>query len=153
MELTYYTDFALRVLLYAGSQDGRRVSISEVAQAYGISQDHLRKVVHRLAQHGYLETTQGRNGGLRLSCAASSIRLGDVVRLMEESLELIDCNRGPCPLCGNCELKRALNGALGEFMGYLDGVTLEQLLADPGTKHQLQHLPLAEQTRSSRLKS
>ncbi|ABM62987.1 RrF2 family transcriptional regulator [Halorhodospira halophila] len=140
MELTYYTDYALRVLLYAGAQGERRVPMREIARAYGISQDHLRKVVHRLARHGYLQTTQGRSGGLRLGCAPGAIRVGDVVRLMEDSLELIHCDRGPCPLCGHCSLKRALNGARDQFIQHLDGVTLEELLADPGTAQQLRRL-------------
>jgi len=119
------------------------VTMREVAQAYGISQEHLRKVVHRLARHGYLETTQGRSGGLRLGRAPASIRIGDVVRLMEDSLELIHCDRGPCPLCGHCSLKRVLNGARDRFLAYLDEFTLEQLLADPQTAQQLERLPRA----------
>ncbi|MBK5944532.1 RrF2 family transcriptional regulator [Halorhodospira halophila] len=144
MELTYYTDYALRVLLYAGAQGARRVTMREIAGAYGISQEHLRKVVHRLSRHGYLHTTQGRSGGLQLAREPAEIRVGEVVRLMEDSLELIHCDRGPCPLCGHCSLKRVLNGARDQFIEYLDGFTLEQLLADPGTAQQLRRLPLNE---------
>ncbi len=149
MELTYYTDYALRVLLYAGAQGERRVTMREIAAAYGISQEHLRKVVHRLARHGYLHTTQGRAGGMQLAREPGAIRIGEVVRLMEDSLELIHCERGPCPLCGHCSLKRVLNGARDQFIAYLDGFTLEQLLADPVTAQQLRRLPLDEKPTTS----
>ncbi|MBK1735727.1 hypothetical protein CKO15_10630 [Halorhodospira abdelmalekii] len=144
MELTYHTDYALRVLIYAGAQSERRVTMREIAQAYNISQEHLRKVVHRLARHGYLQTTQGRSGGLQLAREPTTIRVGEVVRLMEESLELIHCERGPCPLCGRCSLKRALNSARDQFLNHLDGITLEELLADPATAEQLRRLPLTQ---------
>ncbi len=140
MELTYYTDFALRVLLYAAGHAERRVTLREIAAAYGISQEHLRKVVHRLARHGYLETVQGRAGGLRLARASEAVRVGEVVRLMEEGLEVIDCSRGPCPLCGACSLKAALDDARDRFLERLDQVTLAQLLESPATAERIRAL-------------
>ncbi|MFP4129665.1 MAG: RrF2 family transcriptional regulator [Halorhodospira sp.] len=140
MELTYYTDFALRVLLYTAGYPERRVTMREIAGAYGISQEHLRKVVHRLARHGYLQTAQGRTGGMRLARPAAEIRVGEVVELMEDSLELIHCGREPCPLCGACSLKRALDAARDAFLDHLNQVTLAQLLEDPSTAEQVRRL-------------
>ena len=143
MELTYYTDYALRVLLYAAAHRDRRVTMREVAGAYRISQEHLRKVVHRLARHGYLETVQGRAGGLRLGRPAEEIRVGEIVALMEDSLDLIHCAREPCPLCGACALKDALDEARDRFLERLDQTTLADIAADSRTAQQL--LRLSEQ--------
>ncbi|MFP4648695.1 MAG: RrF2 family transcriptional regulator [Halorhodospira sp.] len=140
MELTYYTDFALRVLLYAAGHPERRVTMREIAGAYGISQEHLRKVVHRLARHGYLRTVQGRAGGMQLAQPATQIRVGEIIQLMEDSLELIDCDREPCPLSGACSLKRALDEARALFLKHLDQITLAQLLEDPATARQIRNL-------------
>ncbi|MCH8506371.1 MAG: Rrf2 family transcriptional regulator, partial [Ectothiorhodospiraceae bacterium] len=77
MELTYHTDYAFRVLMYAGAHPDRRVTLAEIARAYDISREHLRKVVHGLAQHGFLATPKGRAGGLTLGRHPRSIRGGD----------------------------------------------------------------------------
>ena len=70
MRLTRYTDYAMRVLLYLGAQPDKVCSISEIARAYGISQNHLMKVAHDLGKAGYVEGVRGRGGvrtgGMRL---------------------------------------------------------------------------------------
>jgi len=128
MELTSLTDYGVRVLMYAGTHDDRRVTLREIATAYGISVEHLRKVVHRLGQLGYLETTRGRAGGLRLARTADDIRIGEVVQGLEHSLNIVDCARQPCPLCGACSLKDALEDARGAFIERLNHYTLADLL-------------------------
>lgn len=155
MELTHLTDYALRVLMYAGTQDERRVTMREIATAYDISLEHLRKVVHQLAAHGYLETFRGRGGGLRLAQPAGNIRLGAVVAVVERSMEIVDCDRQPCPLRGCCALKDALDDARDAFMQRLDAYTLADLLADRRTRHQIGRLeqplrgPVAVHTATS----
>lgn len=128
MELTSLTDYGVRVLMYAAAHEDRRVTLREIAAAYGISLEHLRKVVHRLAQLGYLETTRGRAGGMRLAQKPTAIRVGEVVRGLEHSLTIVDCERQPCPLCGACALKGALDDARGAFIERLNQYTLADLL-------------------------
>lgn len=128
MELTNLTDYGIRVLMYAGAHAERRVTLREIASAYGISLEHLRKVVHRLAQVGYLETTRGRAGGMILARAPAEIRIGEVVLALEHSLNIVDCERQPCPLCGACGLKTALDDARGAFVERLNHYTLADLL-------------------------
>ncbi|SEO48734.1 RrF2 family transcriptional regulator [Aquisalimonas asiatica] len=140
MELTYHTDYGLRVLMYAGAHRDRRVTMREIAQSYDISLEHLRKVVHRLAQHGYLITTKGRAGGLTLGAPPETMRIGDIVLAMEESMAIIDCNRQPCPLCGGCSLKAVLESARTAFIEQLNTFTLEDVLGDTTTFGQLQRL-------------
>lgn len=135
MKLTQYTDYAVRVLMFAAS---KRIesgvdslsSIREIAEAYGISENHLMKVVHRLAGLGYLETLRGRNGGLRLASAPESIRLGDVVRAVEEDMNLVECfgEGSTCPLTNGCRLAKALDAARSEFLRSLDTHTLADLI-------------------------
>lgn len=131
MRLTQHTDYSLRVLMYAATLWGseRLASIQEIASSYGISENHLMKVVHRLALEGLLETKRGRNGGLGLAREPSSIRVGEVVRKMED-LELVSCFGGEsdCPLAGGCALTRALQKARASFLAELDEVTLADLV-------------------------
>ncbi len=126
MRLTRYTDYAMRVLLYLGAQPEKVCSISEIARAYGISQNHLMKVAHDLGKAGYIEGVRGRSGGIRLAKPADEINVGDVVRQTEEGFELVECST--CVIAPACGLTGALDEALAAFMAVLDRYTLADLL-------------------------
>ena len=127
MRLTRYTDYAMRVLLYVGArEEGRLTPISEISRAYGISQNHLMKVVNDLVNGGYLESVRGRFGGVRLARPATAINVGAVVRHTEEGFDLVDC--GGCIVAPACGLTGALAEALAAFMQVLDGYSLDDLL-------------------------
>jgi Rrf2 family transcriptional regulator, nitric oxide-sensitive transcriptional repressor len=130
MRLTAMTDYALRVLMYAGARPDRLCTIAEIADAHGISEAHLMKVAHRLAQDGWLATQRGRGGGLRLGRVPQAINLGDVVRGVEPDFTLVECfARDPaCVLHGHCGLANVLHSALTRFMDELDRHTLADLL-------------------------
>jgi len=127
MRLTRYTDYAMRVLLYLGARPDRLCSIAEVSRAYGVSQNHLMKVVNDLSNAGFVATVRGRYGGIRLGMKPSEINVGALVRHTEEGFELVDC--GSCVIAPACGLTVALSEALTAFMAVLDGYTLEDLLA------------------------
>lgn len=128
MQLSLFTDYALRTLMYLASQPDRQITLRELAAAYGISLDHLRKVVSRLAHLGLIESRQGRSGGLRLGAAADTIRVGQVVRQMETGDEVIDCEGRACVLIPGCALRLELADALEAFYARLDERTIADLL-------------------------
>lgn len=112
----------------------------EIAESYQISLEHLRKVIHRLARNGYLVTSQGRGGGFMLGRSPEQIHIGEVVALMEETMDIVDCQRQPCPLCGACSLKDALNGAREAFIQHLNHITLADLLKNKRTYRMIKQL-------------
>lgn len=125
MHLTRFTDYGLRTLIYLALRPDDLSSIAEIAGAYGISENHMVKVVHRLGQAGLVETIRGRNGGIRLARAAADIGLGDVVRLSEPSLALVECQAGEsCAIGGLCSLQGIMDEALGAMLAVLDGYSL-----------------------------
>ena len=132
MRLTLKTDYALRTLLFLGQQQSL-VSIAQIAQAHGISEHHLIKVVHALGRLGFVDTLRGKGGGIRLAPAALHATVGQIVRAMEDDLNLVACF-GPqsednrCLLTGGCRLQGVLHSALQAFMAELDGHTLADLL-------------------------
>ena len=130
MKLNLQTDYALRVLIYVGTNADGLSTIQEIADAYTISKAHLMKVVHRLGKAGYLDTVRGKNGGMRLKRAAATIRVGDVVRSIEEDLAVIGClgEKDFCRIQGSCVLQHALKDATDAFLAVLDGYTLADLL-------------------------
>jgi Rrf2 family nitric oxide-sensitive transcriptional repressor len=130
MRLTVYTDYALRVLMYAALHADRLPTISEIAQTYGVSRNHIMKVVYELGVAGYIETVRGQRGGLRLARPPSKIVLGDVVRRTEPDVALMPCfdpANAACAIAPACRLKRALQQASGAFFAVLDGYTLADL--------------------------
>ena len=131
MRLTSFTDYALRVLILLGVSDDRLVTIDEVGDRYGISANHLTKVVHRLGTCGYVETVRGKGGGIRLARSPESIRIGDVVRDFEEDMALVECfNKASntCPIEPDCQLKGVVRESLRAFLGKLDEHTLADLV-------------------------
>jgi Rrf2 family nitric oxide-sensitive transcriptional repressor len=130
MRLTVYTDYALRLLMYVALKRGERATILEAAQAYGISKNHLMKVANDLGRHGLLETVRGRGGGLKLAKPADRIKLGDVVRRMEDDLAMVECfaaAENTCPITGACRLRGILRSALEAYLAVLDKHTLADL--------------------------
>jgi Rrf2 family nitric oxide-sensitive transcriptional repressor len=130
MRLTLGTDYALRTLIYVGTNAGRLTTIAEIARSFDISKTHLMKVVNRLGQQGYLEPVRGKGGGLRLGKPPDRINLGAVVRETEEDLAVMGClsGKGFCRIEGCCVLRRARREATDAFLRTLDGYTLADLL-------------------------
>lgn len=103
-------------------------TVKNIAERYNVSRNHLMKVVHHLSGLGYIESTQGRGGGIALALAPEDIDVGKVVRQTEATLDVIDCARSNCPLTPGCLLKRALNKATKAFMDTLDDYTVADLV-------------------------
>lgn len=130
MEMSQFTDYSLRVLIYSGLESGRLVSVRKIAEAYNISQNHLVKVVHKLSLLGYVNTFKGRGGGFELAWPPEEINIGKVVR-QTERLDIVEClsaGGGSCCIAGFCELKVALAKARQAFLNVLDGYTLKDFL-------------------------
>lgn len=130
MRLTTMTDYAMRLLMYVGRHPERLCTIAEIARAYEISEPHLMKITHRLAQRGWIETVRGKNGGMRLAHPPEQINLGAVVRDTENDLALVECFTpgNSCNLKGQCGLSAILEEALQKFMQHLDTYTLADIL-------------------------
>ena len=130
MRLTRYSDYAMRVLLYLGRQPDRLCSIAEIARAYGISQNHLMKVINDLVNAGWLASVRGRGGGVRLARPAHEISVGAIIRHTEDGFDLVGC--GDCIISPACGLTSVLDEALAAFLAVLDGYTLADVLARRG---------------------
>lgn len=131
MRLTYFTDYALRVLIYLAIKGEEKSSITEIATAYHISKNHLVKVVHELGKHGLIETTRGRGGGIRLVKAADTLRVGEIVRLTEEDFQLVECfdkQHNSCVLSPVCRLRGILHEALQAYLQVLDQYTIADIV-------------------------
>jgi Rrf2 family transcriptional regulator, nitric oxide-sensitive transcriptional repressor len=151
MQLTRFTDYALRVLLFIGRRrDRERVcTMGEIAAFHRISLEHLRKVVHKLARLGYLNSSRGRGGGLVLGRDPAEIRIGEVVLAMEEDLSIVDCAALDCIYAPGCSLKSALDRASAAFMASLDEVTLADLLGAAGMRRQFRNIDIAAESREA----
>jgi Rrf2 family transcriptional regulator, nitric oxide-sensitive transcriptional repressor len=132
LQLLLYTDYALRVLIYAATHPSDPVAAAAIADAYGISPDHVAKAAKALTRHGLLRSTRGVGGGVRLARAAGEIRIGDVVRLFEKGRGAVACLQTggpPCKIEPACRLRHAFERAESAFYRELDAVTLEDVVS------------------------
>lgn len=135
MKLTSYTNYALRSLQLAALKSPDLVRVDDVALIHNLSRPHIMKVVHELGRGGYLETVRGRKGGFRLARPAEDIIVGDVVRLTEGPLDVVECfnpEKNTCPLIGICILSRKIQEATAAFMAVLDDLTIAQIASNRG---------------------
>ncbi|SHE34439.1 transcriptional regulator, BadM/Rrf2 family [Modicisalibacter ilicicola DSM 19980] len=130
MHITRYTDYSLRVLLYVALKGEERSTISEIAERYDISRNHLMKVVQELNHKGYLQAIRGKHGGLLLKRRAQDINIGALVRDTEQDLALVECfgDNNQCVITPACRIKTVLFEALEAFFQVLDGYTLADML-------------------------
>jgi len=129
MRLTTYTDYTLRTLMYLARAAPEKVTIDDVAGAYGISRNHIMKIVHDLGRAGYVVTERGRGGGVRLACEPASVNVGAVARWAEGDGALVECfgSGNACCITSACVLRSALAEAREAFFTVLDGYTLAEL--------------------------
>jgi Rrf2 family transcriptional regulator, nitric oxide-sensitive transcriptional repressor len=134
MQLTLFSDLSLRVLMYLASRkDPLRaaVTVRGVASMFNVSYTHMVKVVHELGRQGFLVTTRGNGGGVRLSRSPEQIRIGEVLRGTEGNRAVVDCAKPACPLQNKCLLKYALDRAQAAFFDQMDRYTLADVAVAP----------------------
>jgi Rrf2 family nitric oxide-sensitive transcriptional repressor len=127
MQLTIFTDYGLRCLMFLAAQPERLCSVREVADHYGISYNHLVKVVHRLSQLGYVQSVKGKGGGIQLDRESMNLKLGDIVKTLEPNMTIVECfdrKTNRCRITNNCQLKHFLFDATGAFIDSLNKHTL-----------------------------
>lgn len=149
MRLTLYTDYSLRVLLYLAFKKDGLATISELADFYKISRNHLVKVVHNLGLSGYILTTRGKHGGIRLARPPDDILIGEVVRETEPDFDLLECfnpAEDHCVITRSCGLKSVLFDARNTFLGILDQYTLADVVkATPKTSAAFMTIPIVHE--------
>lgn len=143
MELSRFTDYSLRVLIYAAAKGSEKITLAELTNAYRISHHHLVKIVHFLGKEGFLQNRRGRNGGIMLARDPKDVTVGAVVRRTETHLNLVECfdpRNDACRISPSCKLKGALYAARDAFLSILDRYTLADLVVN--RKPLLQNLRL-----------
>lgn len=132
MQLTQYTDYSFRVLIFLAQRDAELATVTEIAAFHGISRNHLVKVIHNLASRGFIVTTRGRNGGMTLSRNPAEINLGDVARKTEPNFNIAECfdiQNNRCVIAPSCALKLIFWEARTAFLDTLDKYTLADAIA------------------------
>jgi Rrf2 family transcriptional regulator, nitric oxide-sensitive transcriptional repressor len=128
MQLNKFTDYALRILMYIAQPKEMPYTIAELANELQVSENHAMKIVHFMAKQDWLITTRGRGGGIRMNPLTLKIPLGQVVRILQQDSQVVECNTPPCVLRKNCGLKGILDDAVEQFYASLDQYTLSEVV-------------------------
>lgn len=128
MQLNKFTDYALRILMYIAQPKEMPYTIAELANELQVSENHAMKIVHFMAKQDWLITTRGRGGGIRMNPLTLKIPLGQIVRILQQDSQVVECNAPPCVLRKNCGLKGILDDAVEQFYASLDQYTLSEVV-------------------------
>jgi len=147
MRLTKFTDYALRVVMYLARHPDGLATIADIAREYDTPSTHLMKVVHRLAQCGYIVTVRGKGGGMRLARAPALINVGELVRDTEDNMDIAECfsdENQTCPMLPACTLRSILIEARKSFLATLDFYRLSDITDHPMALHAASLRPLPD---------
>ncbi|GBU12083.1 nitric oxide-sensitive repressor for NO regulon [Enterobacterales bacterium] len=137
MQLTSFTDYGLRALIYMASlPNDQMTNISQVTDVYGVSRNHMVKIINQLSRAGLVTAVRGKNGGIKLGKPAETIRIGDVVRELEP-LTLVNCAGDFCHITPACRLKQVLHTAVEHFLDELNEYTLADMVRDNSPLYKL----------------
>jgi len=117
--------------MYLAHRYGESVTIQEVCERFAVSKNHMVKISHQLTNAGLIESTRGRNGGVRLAGAPESISVEQVLRSTEENFDLVECfnaAQNHCVITDVCRLKGVLNAALAAYFAVLRQTSLADLV-------------------------
>lgn len=134
MQLTRFTDYGLRTLMYLAARPDKMSSVKEISEYYGISRNHLVKVVHRLAQLGYIQTTKGKGGGIKIVKGMECLRLGDLITCLEPDMFMVECfdpQTNTCRITESCRLKHYLFEGTKTFTDVMNKYTLADTIHTP----------------------
>lgn len=128
MQLTKHTDFGFRILIYLATLEDELTTIATITERFDISKSHATKIVNKLVHHGWIKAVRGKNGGICLGVKPQDICVKDLVILMEQTLEPVNCHTPPCVLNDVCRLKEVLWKAQNCYLDYIGKFTLADLL-------------------------
>lgn len=142
MQLSKFSDYALRVVVHLAASPDRLLSTRQIADIHGAKYNHMAKVTTWLVAEGYAESLRGRGGGLRLAREPGDINLGQLLRKLEEDKPMVEClgpdGTGSCRLMPACGLSLALGAAQEAFFQSLDTLDLASVIhSSPGMNNLL----------------
>ena len=130
MHLSKFTDYSFRILIYLGNNQNKLFTVDELSKILNLSTHHIKKIIYKLAKNGYISSSKGRNGGIKLELDPKSINLGKLLEITEDNLNILECfsTNNTCGFNNNCKLKPVINNALNSFVCEFYKYTLEDIL-------------------------
>lgn len=131
MQITTFSDYCLRILIFLAVTDVEKASAREIAQCYGVSVHHVAKASQWLVRQGHIAASRGKSGGVRLARKPEDIKIGEVIRKAEEGTGLVECMRqgGDCAIAGPCGLEAVLHEGREAFFDALDRYSLADAIS------------------------
>ena len=131
MTLSKFSDYAFRILILLGNNPDTTFTVDSISETLGLSNHHIKKIVYKLATEGYIDSSKGRNGGLRLGMKPCDINLGELLKITEDNLNIVECfskDANICNISSSCKLKGIIGVALNSFMNVFHQYTLADVL-------------------------
>lgn len=133
MQLTQFTDYSLRALIYIASKKDI-TTINEIVEAYGIKKNHMTKIIHHLAKLNIIKTSRGKKGGIEIASNPATLNLKTLLDMLEPHFDIVPCFsqlKQNCCIAPSCRLKHVLYEARQAFMHVLERYSLADMISNP----------------------
>ena len=130
MKISTKGRYALRIMVdIAQNSNDDYVSIKSISERQNISNKYIEQIVSKLLKADMLITYRGHTGGYKLSKKPSEYKVGDIIRVAEGDLNIIECvHRFDCPRKVGCSTYSFWKGLDTVINEYADSYTLEELI-------------------------
>lgn len=136
LKLTKKADYGLMAMKHLAEQAHQgSCSAKDVADAYGIPQEALAKILQRLVKAGLLHSQHGINGGYTLAGDPAKITAFEVIRAIDGPLFITSCItvRGECDQSDRCTVREPLRRVSDSIEEVLRRITIAEMKDEPGS--------------------
>jgi len=130
MKLSTRSRYGTRLLAEVARQPvGKPITASEIAKRTGVSVKYLEHLISQLNKEGVLESIRGPKGGQILVRDPKTLSVGEIVRMLESDINLVQCIDDPecCEKSMSCKARQIWKNARDAMLESLDRVTIFEL--------------------------
>ncbi len=106
------------------------LNVATLSQATGVTEKYLEQIIALMKKSGIVSATRGAAGGYKLTACPEDITVGQVLRAVEDNLEIVDCLHSECSQRGKCVARNLWGKLYDNINSYLDTISLTKLAED-----------------------
>ncbi len=113
---------------YDASEPTKPIATPVIAEKTGVTESYLEQIIILLKKAGVVESVRGATGGYYLAKKPEDVSLGEILRALEDGLEIVKCISSPCEESGGCKTRGVWTKIYSSINNVLDSFSLQDML-------------------------